>query len=272
VSDFTRQDILVDGDWLQANLNNPGIRIVDCDNRDAYRRAHIPAAVGVRDNYFKDPRDNRFIMEPDQFAQAMSDLGIGDETQVVAYDAFGTLYASRLWWCLQYYGHRNIRILNGGWNRWFTEGRQTTIEEPHYPPATFTPRPNEAVLADAEYIMANLERPDLVVLDVRSDAEWEGKNNRGNKRAGHIPGAVHIEWLNNVTDDPAQVLKQADELRAMFEAAGVTPDKEIVTHCQAGVRAAQAAMTLTLLGYERVRNYDGSFLDWANRDDTPLTT
>lgn len=270
MTDYARDDILVTTDWLQANLDNPHIRIVDCDNRDAYRRAHIKGAVGVRDNYFKNPRDRRFIMEPDQFAAEMSGLGIGDETEVVAYDGFGTLYAGRLWWCLNYYGHSKVRVLNGGWQKWFAEGRPMTIEEPHYGPATFTPRPDEAMVASAEYIMANRQRADVRILDVRSDEEWEGRNNRGNKRAGHIPGAVHIEWLNNVTGDPVQVLKRADELRAMFEAAGITPDKEIITHCQAGIRAAQAAMTLTLLGYPRVRNYDGSFSDWANRDDTPL--
>jgi thiosulfate/3-mercaptopyruvate sulfurtransferase len=268
--DYARSDILVDGDWLHSKLNDPRIRIVDCDNRDAYRRAHIPGAAGVRDNYFKNPKDRRFILEPDQFAKEMSRLGIGDDTFVVAYDAFGTLYASRLWWCLNYYGHRDVRILNGGWNQWFLDGRPASIEEPHYGPATFTPRPDESFRASAEYVMESLNRPDVVILDVRSDEEWEARNDRGNKRAGHIPGAVHIEWLNNVTEDLVQSLKTADQLRSMFEAAGVSPDREIVTHCQAGVRAAQAAMTLSLLGYERVRNYDGSFLEWANRDDTPL--
>ena len=106
--------------------------------------------------------------------------------------------------------------------------------------------------------------------DVRSDAEWEGKNDRGNKRAGHMPGAVHIEWLNNLTSDQVQRLKPATELRAMFEKAGVTPDKEIVTVCQAGVRASHTATTLNLLGYKNVRVYDGSFGEWANREDTPI--
>jgi thiosulfate/3-mercaptopyruvate sulfurtransferase len=138
-------------------------------------------------------------------------------------------------------------------------------------PASFTPRRDDSLRATAAYIMEQaIDDPDVVLLDVRSDAEWLGLNDRGNKRAGRIPGAVHLEWLNNVTPDEERRLKPAEALRAQFEAIGVTPDKEIVTYCQGGIRAAQAAMTLRLLGYERVRNYDGSFFEWANRDDTPL--
>jgi thiosulfate/3-mercaptopyruvate sulfurtransferase len=124
--------------------------------------------------------------------------------------------------------------------------------------------------ATAEYIMEHLEKPGFVVLDVRSDGEWNGTNTRGNKRQGHMPGAVHLEWTNNLSADPAKRWKSAEELKAMFEAAGVTPDKEVVTVCQGGIRAAQAAFTLNLLGYEKVRNYDGSFSDWGNREDTPI--
>jgi thiosulfate/3-mercaptopyruvate sulfurtransferase len=226
---FAHPDWLVDPDWLEKRLDDPTIRIVDCDNRDAYRRAHIPGAVGVADNYFKNPDDRTFIMEPDQFADTMSRMGIGDDTEVVAYDGFGSLYAGRLWWCLNYYGHARVRVLDGGWNRWLLARKPITIDEPHPARAVFTPRVNEESRATAEHILANLGRPDFVVLDVRSDGEWDGSNARGNKRAGHIPGAVHIEWLNNVTDDAVKALKSADELREMFAAAGVTPEKEVVT-------------------------------------------
>ena len=138
-------------------------------------------------------------------------------------------------------------------------------------PATFRPgSPDESLRATAEYIRAAMSRPDVVIVDVRSLAEWRGENDRGNRRAGHIPGAVHIEWLNNIEGDESRRWRTPAALREMFEAAGVTPDKEVITVCQAGIRASQAAMTLKLLGYERVRDYDGSFLDWANRDDTPI--
>lgn len=272
MTQFNKSDLIVDTAWLGAHLEAPNLRIVDCDVPDQYRRAHIPGAVSSSGNhYYKDPADPRFVMKPEQFAAAMAELGIGDETEVIGYDASGSLYGTRLWWCLSYYGHPNVRVLDGGWNRWLEEGRPATMAIPKVAAARFTPRgPDESLRATAEYIMAALSRPDVVVLDVRSDAEWEGRDDRGNRRAGHIPGAVHIEWLNNVSDENARCWKSPPELQAMFEAAGVTPDKEVITVCQAGVRASQSAMTLRRLGYERVRDYDASFLEWANRDDTPI--
>jgi thiosulfate/3-mercaptopyruvate sulfurtransferase len=269
--DYARSDLLVDGGWLQEHLDDPNLRVVDCDVPDAYRRVHVPGAVNPKDNFFKDPDANRrFVMTPEQFQAEMARLGIGDETLVIAYDAGGTT-AGRLWWCLNYYGHSNVRVLNGGWNQWLSEGRPLTMAEPKPgPPGAFTPRTESSLLADAEHIIAVLDRPDVVVLDVRSDGEWDGTNMRGNKRQGHMPGAVHIEWTHNLTPDELRRFKSSEELKSMFESAGVTPDREVITVCQGGIRAAQAAFTLRLLGYDKVRNYDGSFGDWGNRDDTPI--
>jgi thiosulfate/3-mercaptopyruvate sulfurtransferase len=270
---YAHPDMLIETAELAERLGAPGLRLVDGDVYEMYRRAHIPGAVPNKSHhYYKGAGDQRFIAPPDEFARMMEAMGISNETDVVAYDASGSLYATRLWWCLAYYGHTRVRILNGGWNTWLAEGRPVTMEEPAVAPAKFVPAgPNESIYASAEYIMANLERPDFLVLDVRSDAEWEGKNDRGNKRAGRIPGAVHLEWLNNVEADlRSRKQKPADEMRSMLEAIGATPDKEIVTMCQGGVRATQTAATLRMLGYECVRNYDGSAGDWANRDDTPL--
>jgi thiosulfate/3-mercaptopyruvate sulfurtransferase len=269
MADYARADLLVDPDWLQAHLNDPNLRVVDCDPPDAYRRVHIPGAVNPKDNFLKNPDDRRFIMTPDQFAAEMARLGIGDETDVIAYDA-GSTTAGRLWWCLNYYGHSRVRVLNGGWNLWLKQARPVTMEEPKVSAGPFTPRANESLYATAEHIMANLQRSDVVVLDVRSDGEWNGTNTRGNKRQGHMPGAVHLEWTHNLTPDDEKRWKPAEELKTMFEAQGVTPDKEVITVCQGGIRAAQAAFTLTLLGYSNVRDYDGSFSDWGNRDDTPI--
>jgi thiosulfate/3-mercaptopyruvate sulfurtransferase len=265
-----KPELLVDTAWLEANLNDPNLRIVDCDPRDAYRRAHIPGAVCPSDNRFKNPESPRFVMTPDQFRGAMAELGIGDETEVIAYDASGALNAGRLWWCLTYYGHDHVRVLDGGWNAWLQEHRPMTMAEVRVSSGAFTPRPRENRHASAEYVMSALDSPDVVVLDVRSEGEWLGTNSRGNKRAGRMPGAVHKEWTESLVPDDVRRFKALDELQAMFESLGATPDKEIVTVCQGGIRAAQAAFTLEMLGYDRVRNYDGSFGEWGNRDDTPI--
>ena len=229
MTNYARAELLVDADWLQAHLEDPNLRIVDCDPPDAYRRVHIPGAVSPKDNYLKNPDDRRFIMTPQQFAAEMTRLGIGDETDVVAYDA-GSTTAGRLWWCLNYYGHTRVRVLNGGWNLWLKQGRPVTMAVPEVAaPGPFTARADESMYATAEQIMANLEKPEVVVLDVRSDGEWEGTNARGNKRAGHMPGAAHLEWTNNLTPDDERRWKSADELREMYAACGITPDKQIVT-------------------------------------------
>lgn len=270
MSAYAHPEMIVDGDWLEKRLGRPDLRIVDCDQPDSWLRAHLPGAVSVPDFHFKDPDNRLFILRPEQFSELMSQLGIGDETEVVAYDTSGARYSGRLWWCLSYYGHSKARILDGGWPKWFLEHRPISIDRTSPPPAKFTPRPQPYMLASAAEVMTAIGRPGTVILDVRSDGEREGTETRGNRRTGRIPGSVHFEWLNNVSADQVQTLKGADELRRMYEAAGVTPDKEVITVCQAGVRAAQAATVLRLLGYGRVRVYDGSFAEWGNRDDTPI--
>ncbi len=229
MADYVHPEMLVDGDWLQAHLEDGNVRVVDCDPPDAYRRVHIPGAVNPNDNYMKNPDDRRFIMTPEQYAAEMARLGIGDDTLVVSYDAGGTT-AGRFWWSLNYYGHTNAKALNGGWNQWLKEGRPVTMVQPKVSaPSGFTPRANEAVRTTAEQIMAELDDPDVIVLDVRSIGEWDGSVTRGNKRQGHIPGSVHLEWTNNLTADDEKLWRSADELREMYAACGLTPDKKVVT-------------------------------------------
>ena len=197
--DYVIPDLLTDTEWLQNNLSNKDIRIVDCGYWEAYKRAHIPGAVGIpRDHYFKDPDTNRtFISNPEQFSREMTELGISNNTLVVAYDDFGSLWASRLWWVLKYYGHHSVKVLNGGWNKWLSEGKQVTGVKPHIHKTKFDPVIDKGILATAQQIMdIDRNNPEKIVFDVRSDAEYKGENDRGNKRAGHIPGAKHLEWLN----------------------------------------------------------------------------
>ncbi|MCS7207634.1 MAG: sulfurtransferase [Dehalococcoidia bacterium] len=230
---FARPDLLVDPQWLHQRLNDPSLRIVDCDPRDAYFRIHIPGAVPVPDNYYKNPDDRRFMMRPEQFKALMESLGIGDDTLVVGYDARQSLYAARLWWCLTYYGHSKVKVLNGGFPRWFREQRPLCLcgARHTYPPATFTPRPTPSVLATAEDIKERIARQDTdtVLWDVRSLAEYTGENTRGNKRAGHMPGAIHLEWLELV-DRESHTFKDPATLRRMLAEKGITPEKEVIAY------------------------------------------
>ena len=227
---YANPQLLVDTGWLAERLNDPTIRIVDCDVRDSYRRAHIPGAVTPREHFIKDAENSRLIMGPNQFAEELGQMGIGDDTLVVCYDGSGSLYATRFWWCLSYYGHDKCVVVNGGWNKWLKEGRSATYQEPRHPKATFTPKLCDDVVCKVDGLKERIGKPDSVLWDVRSDGEWNGSNSRGNKRVGHVPGAVHLEWLTFVTKDDVQTIRPAAEIRSLLDGLGITPEKEVVTY------------------------------------------
>ena len=195
---YARPDMLAETQWLAAHLQDDNLRVVDCDNREAYRRAHIPGAIPVRGHHYFKEEGTPHIMGPDQFTQTMGEMGIGDDTLVVAYDGFSGLYATRLWWALHYYGHTNVRVLNGGWDAWLAEGRPMTNAASRPAKATFTPQVHDDLIARWEQVQEAIAA-DTVLLDVRSDAE-------------------------------TKKFKPADELRPMFEQVGVRPECEVVTY------------------------------------------
>ena len=229
MAEYARADLLVDGAWLEAHLGDVGLRIVDCDGAVAYRRAHVPGAVFSESHPYKSAANHRVVMEPEEFGAAMSALGIGEEATVVAYDSSGAVSAGRLWWCLTYYGHSNVRVLDGGWPRWLAEGRPITMAETRPDASVFTPRADESQLATSAYVHAAMENPDVVILDVRGDGEWDGSEGRGNPRSGHIPGAVHLENRLMMSADESEAFRDPESLRQLLESCGITPDKEIVT-------------------------------------------
>ncbi len=227
---YSRPEMLVETDWLAEHLQDANLCVVDCDNREAYRRAHIPGALMFRGHhYLKEKEGALHLMGPEQFAETMGGAGIGDDTVVVAYDGFSGLYATRLWWALNHYGHTQVTVLNGGWDAWLAEGRPLTNAPAKRAPARFSPRVNEELIARWDYVQDLIAQPNRVLLDVRSDGEWTGENARGTKRGGRIPGAVHLEWLNAV-DNQTKKFKPAAQLRAMFAEAGITPESEVVTY------------------------------------------
>jgi len=229
--EYAHPELLAEPDWLAAHSGDANLRVIDCATIEAYRRAHIPGAVGLPVHiYIKDPADETFVMPPDQFAQLMGRLGVGDDTLVVAYDDNNGLVATRLWWVLNYYGHTNVKVLNGGWHRWLAEGRPVTTHATHPQPATFTVAANEKLICRIDDLKAAIDRPDVQIMDMRTDEEWLGTNNRGNKRVGHVPGAIHLEWLNFVSKDDRRVFLPAAELHAMLTAAGIRPESEVFTY------------------------------------------
>jgi len=193
--------------------------------------------------------------------------GVDSSTPVVVYDEQSGIRAARAFWFLEYFGHPEPRMLDGGFNAWVREGLPVTKEAQPPPASTWSGAPQPSTLATWRDVYERLGNPDTVILDTRTDGEYCGTTVRA-KRGGAIPGAVHIEWTRNLTPDGE--FKPASELRAMYEAAGVTPDKEVVTYCQGGYRAAHAYVALRLLGYPRVRNYTGSWREWGDREGMPI--
>lgn len=273
---YARPELLAEPDWLIDHLDDPGVRIIDCAVLEAYRRAHIPGAVHLPVHYYikeKGPPGadhGTFVMPPAEFEALMGRLGVSNDTLVVTYDDNNALVAARLWWVLRYYGHTNARVLNGGWHRWLTEGRPVTFHATRPAPATFVARPNPELIADAEYLKAHIGDPTCQVLDARTDEEWNGTNDRGNRRVGRVPGARHLEWVRFIESADTRRFLPAEEIEGLLAEAGFSRDRATITYCQGGIRAAHAAFAMALVGYDNVRVYDGSMRDWANRDDTPL--
>lgn len=228
---YAHPELLAETDWLAEHLSDRNIRIVDCDLPDAYLRAHIPGAVNMGENhYVKDLDNSVYVMPPDKTAEFMGKLGIGDDTLVVAYEGHSSPWAARLWWVLNYYGHTNVKVLNGGVRKWMAEGRPVTAVVPSVEPRIFTPKVNPSLMITGERLKSAIGREGTVIWDVRSLEEHAGENTRGNKYSGHVPGAVHLEWIDMVEADGTGAFKPAEEIRGMLEEKGITPEKQVYTY------------------------------------------
>ena len=228
---YARPELLVTTEWLADRLNDPNVVVIDNDPPGGYARAHIPGAVKFDDHFFKSSDNRLFVQTSDEFASTMSQMGVSSESTVVIYDTDGSHYAARLFWALRYYGHSDVRILDGGFPKWLAEGRPLERRYPTPPAAaTFTAISHEARRATRDDVQAAIGDPGTVIWDVRTIEEWTGENDRGTARGGRIPGAVHCEWRNLLTDGDVPVFKTADELRTMLEDLGIAPEKRVMIY------------------------------------------
>ena len=230
--DWAHPEYLIDPAELRGQLAAPGLVIVDLDSAAGYQRGHIPGAVHLADDYERNPATGWVnTLPPDKFAAVCQSLGIGDGTAVVAYDNNLSLYAARFWWTLNYYGHRNIRVLNGGWRAWVAAGGPVSFAPPAAVAAdiSFTPQVDSSLIVGIDAVKAGCSLPDTAIWDTRSAGEYSGEVNRGNRRAGHIAGAVHLDWLD-LMDPETHRFKPAAELRRILESRGITPDKAVFAY------------------------------------------
>lgn len=257
---FPADEMLATTGWLASHLNDPTVRIVDTRKGEAYAQSHIPGAVAHGGGVFL--RDEGDVIGAEAFTALMSGLGIAEDTMIIAYDDGNSLFACRLWWVLNYYGHTRVKVLDGGWDLWSAEG-QPVDDTPVAPrEARFEPRRNEAWIADSAYVQGSIGDPARLILDVRGNEEWTRVEATGTTPSGHIPGAAHLVW-SDVIEPGSKRFKSAPVLRRMFENAGASSDKEIIAYCLGGIRAAHSVLALKLAGYGKVRNYEGSWAAWS---------
>jgi thiosulfate/3-mercaptopyruvate sulfurtransferase len=281
---YSYPEVLCETDWVANNLKNPNLRLleVDYDPENAYRQGHIPGAYLVW--WRKDINDlnRRDIINKQQFEALMSKVGATPGTELILYGDFNNWFAAFALWVFHYYGHKKIKIMNGGRKKWELEKREYTKEEPA-PQSQSSSKysaipPDEGIRAYLPDVRRAIERlNETVLVDVRSPKEFSGEITappeypmEHAQRGGHIPGANNIPWAQAIRDSDG-TFKSVEELKALYETKGVTADKEVICYCRIGERSSHSWFVLKyLLGYPSVRNYDGSWTEWGNMIGNPI--
>ena len=275
---YANPEYLVSTDWVAAHQNDPSVRILESDE-DAllYATGHIPGALQI--DWFTTLQHplRRDFLSQEAFEQLCSRLGIGNDTTVVFYGDKNNWFACYALWLFQYYGHQQVKIMNGGRARWQAEKRLFTKEEASYPTTQYKAKePDKHLRAfrDEVFNQATAHRP---LVDVRSPKEYSGEllhmenyPQEGATRGGHIPGAVNIPWSQAIDPDTG-LFKSAEALQALYAERGITSEKSIIAYCRIGERSSLTWFVLKyLLGYPNVKNYDGSWTEWGNLVDAPI--
>src|SRR3954471_9644679 len=277
-------DPLVSTDWLSARLDDPKLRIIDASYKmpgvlplpsDDYLRGHIPGAVFFDVGAIADPNDARPHMYPDaeQFARDVSALGISSDDTVVAYDSGAWVAAPRAWWMFLSFGHRNVKVLDGGLKKWEAEGRPTHSGKAAPKPGKFQAKLDPDFVRSKQQLVGNLHTHAEQLIDARPRARFEGTvaEPRPGLRGGHIPGSRNIPYAE-LFDAKTGAMKPLDDLRQIFSGAGVDMTRPIVTTCGSGVSAAVLTLALYRLGVRGTPLYDGSWSEWGLPEGPPVAT
>ncbi|SMO52173.1 sulfurtransferase [Fodinibius sediminis] len=274
---LTNKKVLATTDWAVNHLQDEQVRFVEVDvDTESYDSGHLPGAVGWNWKTQLQDQLRRTIVTKDDFETLLQESGISEDTTVVLYGDNNNWFAAWAYWLLKYYGHEKVKILDGGRRKWEAEGRALTTETPDYEKTDYTiSEVKQQYRAFRDDIQERLNDADFGLVDVRSPDEFTGKIlappglNELSQRPGHIPGASNIPWSRAVNEDGT--FKSKEELKAIYENEGITPDKDVISYCRIGERSAHSWFVLNeLLEYPSVRNYDGSWTEWGNLIDAPI--
>ena len=281
MADYAHPDVLVSTDWVLEHAQDPNVRVIEV-NEDVllYDTGHAPGAVKI--DWLNDLWDDtiREFIQPGELAALFERLGVSNDTTVVVYGDKNNWWAAYAFWFFRYNGHENLKLMNGGRAKWAAENKPLTTDVPDIQPGRYTPgQRNPELRAFREDVLKHLETVQAgtgALVDVRSPGEFKGEvthmadyPQEGVLRGGHIPGAQSIPWAQAA--NPDGTFKSADELRALYEPKGVTPDKEVIAYCRIAERSSHSWFVLKyLLGYENVKNYDGSWTEWGNSVGLPI--
>ena len=277
---YANPNVLTDTEWVSKNISNNAIRIVevDYDPENAYKQGHIEGASLIwwkRD--INDPI-RRDIISKAQFEDLMSRNGITPESEVILYGDFNNWFAAFVFWIFKYYGHKNVKLMNGGRKKWELEKKPYTKDESQIQKTKYISLPpDEGLRAYLFDVRRAIDRQDTVLVDVRSPKEFTGEITappeypmEHAQRGGHIPKANNIPWATAVNDADG-TFKSVNDLKQIYESKGVTPDKDVICYCRIGERSSHSWFVLKyLLGYPQVRNYDGSWTEWGNMIGNPV--
>ena len=269
----TGSTLLVTAQQLADHLRDRNWRIVDIRPPQQYATSHIPGAVHLPIEVITRTLNDTpgMLAPPAHVTRVLSERGISRESRVVIYDDFGGVMATRLFWVLDYLGHPRTSLLQGGFALWKGQGRPTSRKVPQSRTTAYEVTPNAAKLADRSWVKAHLQDSGIILLDARSPREYLGQTAGSPiEHQGHIPGAINLDWVNNLTSTAPRQFKPRADLLQLYKQKNLTPDKEIVVYCRTGMRATHDYFVLRLLGYPRVRLYDGSFVEWSADPTAPV--
>jgi thiosulfate/3-mercaptopyruvate sulfurtransferase len=279
MAEYANPDALVETNWLEQHVDDPSIRIVEVDeDTSAYEKNHIRGAVGWNWTTDLHAPVGRDYVDQDGLSKLLQQAGVGDETTVILYGGNNNWFAAYAYWILKLRGFDNVKLLNGGRKKWELESRELVSDLPSFGPTGITvtgsERPDIRALRD--HVLERVTDSSASLVDVRAPEEYRGEklapDHLPQEQAqvpGHIPGAANVPWAKAANEDGT--FKSADELRALYEGAGVTAGNEVIAYCRIGERSSHTWFALQeLLGYENVRNYDGSWTEYGSLVGVPV--